>query len=603
MKINELKDQIANNKIDLVIRYILQKLREFQLTKPACDIKEEQNYFIMQSAAWKTANDGFNRDIINYESFKQEKAKISQALLERLESFPSDFKKWIEKPETKKTIKKKQNKAFKYDLFLSFSSHNLEEAYQVLKILNENHFRVFMSDAELKNHEGGDFGIAINKAIADSEHFIILCTPESMKSNWVQSEYMAFYTTYHVHNRETRKLFVLKGGGFTDNLFDETPLLNTFQQSDSVESILEQLPKQRIIENLHNLNKQLNQQVANLETQLKHLAGSNKQQIKKDDIEQHTNQLQSQIEKLKAEKEALETEYKSQITKLKNELKNKTEFADKLETQIRKLQNTVKKDKSIYNKLEKEKENLKKELQRLKNPPKPKNANFTQKVGNTAFDMIYVKGGSFQMGSKDGNSDENSIHEVTLSDFYIGKFQVTQKLWQEVMGSNPSYFKGENRPVENVSWDDCQEFIEKLNRKTKQKYRLPSEAEWEFAARGGTKSKGFKYAGSDNVDEVAEYEGNNDKETKPVGGKKPNELGIYDMSGNVWEWCQDKWHDSYKDAPADGSAWESGNSSGRVLRGGSWLYDAKICRVAFRSISTPGNRFIYYGFRLVCAAF
>ena len=127
---------------------------------------------------------------------------------------------------------------------------------------------------------------------------------------------------------------------------------------------------------------------------------------------------------------------------------------------------------------------------------------------------------------------------------------------------------------------------------------MPSEAEWEYAARGGIKSKGYKYAGSNNIDEVAEYEGNNDKSTKPVGGKKANELGIYDMSGNVWEWCQDKWHDSYKNALSDGSAWESGNSSKRAHRGGSWYYYADGCRVAFRYGNAPDNRNSALGFRL-----
>ena len=215
-------------------------------------------------------------------------------------------------------------------------------------------------------------------------------------------------------------------------------------------------------------------------------------------------------------------------------------------------------------------------------------------VEGVSFTMIAVQGGTYIMGASDNDLDarviEKPAHKETVSDFMIGETPVTQELWQAVMCANPSYFEGDMlRPVDSVSWDDCQAFIRKLNQLTGQNFRLPSEAEWEYAARGGNRSKGYKYAGSNSVDAVAWYDGNSGNKTHPVKTKQPNELGIYDMSGNVWEWCQDKWCDDYN-SPRD--------SGCRVLRGGSWYYDARYVRVSYRSGDAPGFRSNYYGLRL-----
>ena len=214
------------------------------------------------------------------------------------------------------------------------------------------------------------------------------------------------------------------------------------------------------------------------------------------------------------------------------------------------------------------------------------------------FKMIFVQGGTFQMGSNDYDS-EKPIHSVTLSDFYIGETQVTQGLWKAVMGDNPSYFKkGDNYPVEDVSWDDIMnKFIPELNRITKKNFRLPTEAEWEYAARGGQHHSTYKYSGSDKLSEVAWY--NEDwgiGSTHPVKNKKPNELGIYDMSGNVWEWCQD-WYGSYNEQDEKDP---QGPSSGslRVLRGGSLNSNALSCRVSNRGYSYPDGRDGRCGLRL-----
>ena len=219
-------------------------------------------------------------------------------------------------------------------------------------------------------------------------------------------------------------------------------------------------------------------------------------------------------------------------------------------------------------------------------------------ANGVSFVMKRVSGGTFQMGSDDSeaDSDEKPVHSVTVSTFYMGETEVTQALWKAVMGNNPSSFKGDNLPVEMVSWTDCQEFIRKLNSLTGRSFRLPTEAEWEFAARGGNQSNGYKYAGSNSIGSVAWYTDNSGGKTHAVKGKSPNELGLYDMSGNVWEWCSD-WKDSYSSGSQTNP---KGPSSGsyRVLRGGGWNYSARRCRVSNRFNIVPDYRFNGYGFRL-----
>ena len=224
---------------------------------------------------------------------------------------------------------------------------------------------------------------------------------------------------------------------------------------------------------------------------------------------------------------------------------------------------------------------------------------FTAK--GVSFNMVLVDGGTFTMGAtseqgSDAANDEKPAHQVTLSTYHIGETEVTQELWQAVMGSNPSKFKGSKLPVENVSWDDCQTFITKLNRLTGKTFRLPTEAEWEFAARGGNQSKGYKYSGSNTIGDVAWYDSNSGSKTHDVGTKAPNELGIYDMSGNVWEWCQDR-YGSYSSSSQTNPAGPSLGSI-RVPRGGSWGDYARFCRVSIRSYVTPVNRSRGLGLRL-----
>ncbi len=215
--------------------------------------------------------------------------------------------------------------------------------------------------------------------------------------------------------------------------------------------------------------------------------------------------------------------------------------------------------------------------------------------------MVLVEGGTFTMGAApnqkgDAESDEKILHQVTLSTYYICKYEVTQDLWTFVMGMNPSSFKGARQPVEDITWNDCQQFIKKLNSLTGMTFRLPTEAEWEFAARGGKQSKGYKYAGSNNASEVAWHSNNSGSSPHDVGQKKPNELGLYDMSGNVYEWCQD-WKGPYsREAQTDPTGPEEGTN--RVNRGGRWCGSIRACRTSDRSMSAPDYHFYHLGMRL-----
>lgn len=226
----------------------------------------------------------------------------------------------------------------------------------------------------------------------------------------------------------------------------------------------------------------------------------------------------------------------------------------------------------------------------------------TFQVNGVSFDMVLVEAGTFMMGAtpemEDPDDDEKPAHQVTLTkDYYMGKTEVTRALWLAVMGTNPSRFKGNNKPVESVSWFDCQEFITKLNILTGKKFRLPTEAEWEYAARGGNKSKHYQYSGSNNVDEVAWTCENSGGTIHDVATKKPNELGLYDMSGNVFEWCDDMMGGYSSSSQIDPVG--SVDGEGVVLRGGSWCSVAFASRSSTRVCAIAENHFFdFYGFRL-----
>ena len=224
-----------------------------------------------------------------------------------------------------------------------------------------------------------------------------------------------------------------------------------------------------------------------------------------------------------------------------------------------------------------------------------------KEIDNLLSNMVKVDGGTFYMGAtreqgNDTDDSEKPVHSVTLSSFYLCKYEVTNSLWRAVMVNTPSDFKGKNLPVENVSWNDCLTFITRLNSLTGRKFRLPTEAEWEYAARGGNRSRGYKYSGSNKLSDVAWFDDNSGSETHPVGSKSPNELGLYDISGNVWEWCSD-WYGTYSSSSQMNPTGPSSGSN-RVVRGGSWFNDAGNCRSSYRGYGAPHGVYSGLGLRL-----
>ena len=220
------------------------------------------------------------------------------------------------------------------------------------------------------------------------------------------------------------------------------------------------------------------------------------------------------------------------------------------------------------------------------------------------FEMIFVQGGTFLMGSEEFSDAQP--HEVSLTEFWIGQNLLTQALWEAVMGKNPAYFQGTNRPIANVTWDDCQAFLRRLNEQTIYTYFLPTEAQWEYAARGGIYAKkhpNWTYVGSNILDEVAWWDENSHDETQYVGQKRPNSLGIFDMSGNLWEWCQDRYSDTYyrecKNSGTISNPTGPKDGESRVVRGGSWDYNFDgYFRVAYRGKNLPTDAYDVIGFRL-----
>ena len=517
----------------------------------------------------------------------------------------------------------------KYDVFISYSRKDYVDEHKNVIPGNEvSKIKEALTQAGITYwfdeegvYSGDEFARVIVKSIKASKIFVFLSTKNSNQSEWTASE-------ISTANMLKKKIIPVR---IDDSFYHDDVILFISRLSHIDYGDNPEKGRQELIRSINSYLEEEKaveaQKIADEKRRHEELERQRRQ-------EEENKKRQEQIAKIESEIAALEAqkvERKKAVLQKEQELKLAQVDLEDCEAKIQKLQTKLQELREPKSKAEEakrkaeeerrktEEEKRKVEAQRVAEEQKRREEEERKlreeearaavrefAVGGVPFKMIRVEGGNFMMGSPENDSDayddEKPQHWVTLSDYYIGETQVTQALWKAVMGNNPSYFKGANLPVENVSWNDCQEFIKKLNNSMQsrlpQGYRfaLPTEAQWEFAARGGKKNKGFKYAGSNNIDEVAWYDDNSDDKTHPVKGKKANELGLYDMTGNVWEWCQD-WFGSY----SSGSQTDpTGPSSGsyRVNRGGGWGSDSRHCRLSYRSRSTPDDRDNYLGFRL-----
>lgn len=451
----------------------------------------------------------------------------------------------------------------KYDVFISSKSEDYHLAEKVYDFLTAKGLSVFLASKILEKLGESEYASKIDELLDNSTHLIVVSSKlDYINSKWVKYEWSLFSSDLKSGYRQGNLLTILSNSIELKNL----PASLRHRQSFRLDAFQENIMGYLVPEDGERAKRlqQIREQLENLET-------------RKYQIEQEISEQEKALSGLRNEKRIVE----DKIFDLRCErdiIYGGNQHISR--TPLSKQSNVKKQEESASKRL-------------LKNT--------TFEVNGVSFDMIKVEGGTFTMGATseqgdDAHGNERPAHQVTLSDYIIGETEVTQELWQAVMGSNPSRFKGDNLPVERVSWNDCQEFIKKLNSLTGLQFRLPTEAEWEYAARGGNKSKGYKYSGSNDFGSVAWYWDNESSKTHNVATKAPNELGLYDMSGNVWEWCSD-WYGDYS---SDSQTNPKGPSSGfgRVFRGGSWGSNARCCRVSNRFSNIPDYRYYSLGLRL-----
>lgn len=429
----------------------------------------------------------------------------------------------------------------KYDVFISSKSEDYHYAEEVYDFLTASGLSVFIASEELKKIGESQYADAIDEALDDSVHIVVVASSlDNIKSKWVKYEWSTFSND-------------LKSGYREGNLL--TILIGDFKLKD-------------------------------LPPSLRHHQSFNKESYK-NDILGYLKVYQNEDENEADDKKG---------NKYLNRFSNSVKFS--FVSMVMITFGVI-----LYH--------LSKDLKHnLDNPEQNINVEVIDTVNEVSFRMIKIEGGSFFMGAQmenpnDVNYDnearngESPVHEVILSDYYIGETEVTQELWMAVMHSNSSYFKGDKNPVENITWEEAVEFCRRLTLKTGKTYRLPTEAEWEYAARGGNKTDNYKYSGSAMLNYVGWYNGNSEERTHEVRSIDcgRNELGLYDMSGNVWEWCLDYYCDYSSDSQVNPMTTNFSNY--RVLRGGSWYSNMTHCRVSYRGRNYSNQTNNRIGLRLV----
>lgn len=449
----------------------------------------------------------------------------------------------------------------KYDVFISSKSEDYHLAEKVYNFLTGQGLSVFLASKILKKLGESEYASKIDEVLDNSTHLIVVSSKlDYINSKWVKYEWSLFSSDLKSGYRQGNLLTILSNSIELKNL----PASLRHRQSFRLDAFQENIMGYLVTEDDERAKRlqQIREQIENLET-------------RKYQIEQEISEQEKALSGLRNEKRIVEDKI----------------FDLRCERDIIYGGNHHISSISLPKRpnVEIQEESTSKRLPLIT----------TFEVNGVSFDMIKVEGGTFTMGATSEQGDdvydnEKPTHRVTLSDYMIGKIEVTQELWQAVMGCNPSYFKGDNLPVEQVSWDDCQVFIMKLNFITGLNFRLPTEAEWEYAARGGNKSKGYKYSGSNDIGSVAWYSGNSLVRTHAVAQKSTNELGLYDMSGNVWEWCYD-WYGSCSDAPQTNPIGPSSGSR-HVIRGVGWRKYSEPWTVFHRISGTPGYNSNRLGF-------
>lgn len=493
----------------------------------------------------------------------------------------------------------------KYDIFISYRREGGDKYARTIQQALEKQYRVFLDFDELKD---GAFDQRIIDAISESPVFLLILSKGALdrcvnEDDWVRQEIMqAIKSGCHIvpvtiveDNFEGIPSDLPKDlqHAVGQHQFSELQMKTLFKES------MEKLIKTRIAPYIHKEQTDIGAEVhieTDADCQLLHFKKVLAHIHKNEDNVVHLKRGKHKLEFVSMEYEEIKVQ---RILEIPEE-----DYIDFIEVEIKDIIETRRKTRK-YAKHEignvqinqnQHKENL------LGNQNGNEAASSNERtfiVNGVYFKMLHVEGGRFMMGSKSALVQEMPVHEVRLDSFYIGQTSVTQELWEAVMGFNKSNWKGLKLPAENISWKDCQSFIKKLNQITNLEFRLPTEAEWEFAARGGNKSQGYKYSGSNNIDEVAWYGSNSDSFTHEVAIKAANELGLFDMSGNVWEWCQDKYSKNYYESSPINNPQGPKSGPNRVLRGGGLSSSESSCRVTYRNDTSPTYYSYDMGFRLV----
>ncbi|MCU0447141.1 MAG: SUMF1/EgtB/PvdO family nonheme iron enzyme [Microscillaceae bacterium] len=487
------------------------------------------------------------------------------------------------------------------DVFISYSSQDQAAKDELIQLFDKEGITYWLDEIGL----GKNIQDEINKGLRESHFTILLVSRNSLLSTWVSYESLMRLKQEIFENKVSFIPLILDRIAFEDDIvfqmkekFDEE--LN--RQEELRDKAKKRGIKTRPFNNKIDLLEEISHDVDKIIIKI-----TGNLSINFIDKNRKPNEVEKLLNTIKPERLAkiIAEQKKAEEIKKQEEIEEKrikeAENQRKIE-ENKKLE--AEKQEEIEEKRIKEAENQRKIEEKPKiidNKPKiieNIHQSYIEKVNGVEFKMIFVEGGTFTMGSDNGRDNQKPAHPVTLDSFYIAETQVTQELYEKVMGTNPSYFQNcPQCPVEKVNWQDAQDFIKKLTQLSGKKYGLLTEAQWEYAARGGNKSQNYKYAGSNNIDDVAWYWDNSEKKTHPVKTKKPNELGIYDMSGNVWEWCED-WYGDYPNSPQTNPQGAK-NGLNRCLRGGSWDFNDDLAEVLNRVLNFPRNRNNNNGFRLL----